>query len=185
MAIKSHGQEPHQKKALEIEELLEKNNPNQYKTISRKSNFLVYDNLKNGHRVRYFEGDMFRFRSKEGRLFQEELSEISDSTFTVLHYNNVERKLETWTFKLSDIKKIYKREVYKGIRWGLGWGSLSALLPLAYDWIYFKKPPLQNTQALILIPAIQAGNVVLKNSSKLFNGRKLTENKVLKIFRSI
>jgi hypothetical protein len=36
-----------------------------------------------------------------------------------------------------------------------------------------------------LIPAIQAGSVVIANRSKFFNGIKLNDNKQLKVFKSI
>ena len=95
------------------------------------------------------------------------------------------RHLETLVFKPSEIAKYYKRDVRKGIRWGLTWASFGALLPLAYDWIQFKIPPLQNTNALIGIPLIQIGLIVLNNRDKYFNSRKFTENRRLKIFKSI
>lgn len=179
------GQEPHQKEALQIEELLEKNNPNLYKTIQRGGNYLVLDNYRNQKRRRFYVGDLLGFKTQEGKFFQEELSEIGDSTLTVMHYNNVERKLETWVIKVSDIKKVYRREVYKGIKWGLGWGSLAAFLPLMYDWVQFGQSPAQNSEALILIPAIQVGLIVLNNRSKFFNGIKLSGNKQLKVFKSL
>jgi hypothetical protein len=179
------GQEPHQKEALQIEELLEKNNPNLYKTIKMGGNYLVLDNYRRQKRRRYYVGDMLGFKTESGQFFQEELSEIGDSTITIMHYNNVERKLETWVIKLTDIKKVYRREVYKGIKWGLGWGTLAAFAPIFYDWIQFGISPAQNTEALILIPAIQAGSVVIANRSKFFNGIKLNDNKQLKVFKSI
>ena len=179
------GQEPHEKEALQIEELLEKNNPNLYKTIQRGGNYLVLDNYRRQKRRRYYVGDMLGFKTESGQFFQEELSEIGDSTITIMHYNNVERKLETWVIKLTDIKKVYRREVYKGIQWGLGWGTLAAFAPIFYDWIQFGISPAQNTEALILIPAIQAGSVVIANRSKFFNGIKLNDNKQLKVFKSI
>lgn len=179
------GQEPHQKEALQIEELLEKNNPNLYKTIQRGGNYLVLDNYRNQKRLRYYVGDMLGFRTESGQFFQEELSEIGDSTLTVMHYNNVERKLETWVIKLADIKKVYRREVYKGIKWGLGWGTLAAFVPIFYDWVQFGRSPAENTEALIMIPAIQAGSILIANRSKFFNRINLNGNKQLKIFKSL
>lgn len=179
------GQEPHQKEALQIEELLEKNNPNLYKTIQRGGNYLVLDNYRNQKRRRYYVGDMLAFKTKSGEFFQEELSEIGDSTITIMHYNNVERKLETWVVKLAEIKKVYRREVYKGIKWGLGWGTLAAFVPIFYDWVQFGRSPAENTEALIMIPAIQAGSILIANRSKFFNDIKLNGNKQLKVFKSL
>jgi hypothetical protein len=179
------AQEPHQKQALEIEELLEKNHPEQYRSIRRKANYLVLNNYRKGNRRRYFEGQSLAFETKDGQFFQEEINEIGDSTLTVLFYNSIERKLETHVIPIKNISKVYRREVYKGIRWGLGLGSLAALLPLGYDWIYFNKLPWQNSQALVMIPVIQAGVILLNNRSKFFNGIKLNDNKQLKVFKSL
>lgn len=179
------SQEPHQKEALQLEKLLEKNNPNLYKTIQRGGNYLVLDNYRSQKRRRYYVGDKLGFKTESGQFFQEELSEIGDSTITIMHYNNIERKLETWVIKLTDIKKVYRREVYKGIKLGLGWGTLAAFAPIFYDWIQFGIPPAQNTEGLILITAIQAASVVIANRSKFFNGMNLNDNKQLKVFKSL
>jgi hypothetical protein len=179
------AQEPHQKQALQVEELLEKNNPNLYKTIKRDGNYLVLDNYRNLKRKRYYVGDVLAFKPKNGRFLQEELSEIGDSTITVMHYNNIERKLETWVVPIHDIRKVYRREVYKGIKWGIGWGSLAAFVPIFYDWVQFGRSPAQNVEALILIPAIQAGSILIANRSKFFNGMKINKNRELKVFKTI
>jgi hypothetical protein len=179
------AQEPHQKQALQVEELLEKNNPNLYKTIKRDGNYLVLDNYRNLKRKRYYVGDVLAFKTKRGIFLQEELSEIGDSTITVMHYNNIERKLETWVVPIHDIRKVYRREVYKGIKWGVGWGSLVAFVPIFYDWVQFGRSPAQNVEALILIPAIQAGSILIANRSKFFNGMKINKNRELKVFKTI
>lgn len=179
------AQEPHQKQASSVEQLLEKNYENQYKALKDKSNFLVIDHLKTGKRERIYKGDVFRFKTKDGFFIQEEIHEITDSTFSILRYDGIMRHIETLVFKPSQIEKYYKRDVRKGIRWGLSWASFGTLLPLAYDWIQFKIPPLQNTNALIGIPIIQIGLIVLNNRDKYFNSRKFTENRRLKIFKSI
>jgi len=62
---------------------------------------------------------------------------------------------------------------------------LAAFVPIFYDWIQFGRSPAQNTEALILIPAIQLGSIVLANRSKFFNGMKLNNTKQLKAFKSL
>jgi hypothetical protein len=179
------AQDPHQRKASSVEELLEKNNANQYLALKNKSNFLVIDHLKSGWRERIYTGEVFRFKTIDGIFLQEEISEITDSTFTILRYNDLTRQLETLVFKPSEIEKYYKREVRKGIRWGLTWASFGTLLPLLYDWVQFRIPPTQNTNALIGIPVIQAGLILINNRDKFFNSRKFTSNRRLKIFKTI
>ncbi|MBK9510325.1 MAG: hypothetical protein IPP61_12750 [Cytophagaceae bacterium] len=184
LSLNVFAQEPHKKKALPIEELLEKNKPNAYKTIVEKGNFLVLDNFNTGRRKRFYEGDKLRFKTKEGQIFQEDLLEITDSTFSVYQYSDLERKLYKYTFKPEEITKIYRRDKYKGLKVGLTWSSLAVLMPLAYDYIYFKKNPFQNTQGWVTIGSIQAALIVLQNHSKFFNARKLNDNHQLRILKA-
>ncbi len=178
------AQEPHQKKAKSIEEILNSNNPNAYKALQNKSNYLVIENQRNGKRTKIYEGDKFRFKTKTGLIFQENISMIADSTFEIEYYDQISRHLTTEVFKLSDIEKYYKRDVTKGIKSGISWASLGSLMPLLYDWAYFKIPPTENRGALIGIPLIQAGLTILANKDKYFNVKRFNENRKLKIFKS-
>lgn len=184
LSLNVFAQEPHKKKALPIEELLEKNKPNAYKTLVEKGNFLVLDNFNTGKRKRFYEGDKLRFKTKEGQIFQEDLLEITDSTFSVYQYSDLERKLYKYTFKPEEITKIYRRDKYKGLKVGITWSSLAVLMPLAYDYIYFKKNPFRNTQGWVTIGSIQAALIVLQNHSKFFNGKKLNDNHQLRILKA-
>lgn len=178
------AQDPHQKKAKTIEEIIETNDPNKFKSLKNKDNFLVVEKPRNGNRVRFYIGDTFRFKTKDGVLYQEEINKISDSTFTIVYFDQVSRHVTYDEFKLDQIAKYYKRPVRKGLNWGLSWASFGAFMPLLYDWVRFKIPPLENREALIGIPAIQAGLIVIGNRDKYFNGKKFNENRKLRIFKS-
>ena len=52
------AQESHQKQALELEELLEKNNPEQFRSIRRKANYLVLNNYRKGNAI-CVDGEIF------------------------------------------------------------------------------------------------------------------------------
>lgn len=179
----SFAQEPHQKKAKSVDELLEVHNPNQYQAIQKKANYLVIDRLTAHKRTRLYEGDVFRFKTNTGIVFQEEISEITDSTFSIYYYDQTDRHLKTFTYRPDEITKYYKRTHGEKFRWGLSWGTLGAFLPLAYDWIYYKVPPAQNRGALIGIPLIQAANILIMNRNRYFNGKRFNDNTQLKIFK--
>lgn len=184
LSLNVFAQEPHKKKALQIEELLEKNNPNAYKTLAEKGNFLVLDNFRTGKRKRFYEGDKLRFKTREGQIFQEDILEISDSTFSVYQYSDLERKLYKYTFSPSEIDKIYRRDKYKGLKIGLSWSSLAILTPLAYDYIYFHRNPFANAQGWAILGGIQSALILLQNRSKFFNSIQLNSNRQLKILKA-
>ncbi|MFN8430642.1 MAG: hypothetical protein U0V04_11740 [Spirosomataceae bacterium] len=184
LGLKVSAQEPHKKRALQIEELLEKNNPNAYKTLVDKGNFLVLDNFRTGKRKRFYEGDKLRFKTKEGQIFQEEILEISDSTFSVYQYSDLEKKLYKYTFNPSEIDQIFRRDKYKGLKVGLSWGSLAILTPLAYDYIYFDRNPFANAQGWAILGGIQSALILLQNRSKFFNSMHLNSHRQLKILKA-
>jgi hypothetical protein len=168
-----------------VEQLLEKKNPNQYKTLVNKRNYLVINHINSGKRIRIYEGDIFRFQTHDGILMQEPVQEITDSTFTVVWYDEGARHLQTLIFKPEEIAKYYKREVKKGINSGISWGSLGALSPLLYDWMIFRIPPHQNINSLWGVLGIQAGITLMSNRNKFFNAKKFTNNRQLRIFKTI
>jgi hypothetical protein len=179
------AQDPHNREALPVEKLLEKNNATQFRAIQDKKNFLVIDHLRTGKRQRFYKGDVFRFKTKEGLVFQDELVEISDSTFTIIKYDESVNHLEYFTFKFAEIERYYKRPVRKGIRSGLSWASFAALMPLAYDWAYFKIEPWRNPNAVKGILIVQGALTLIQNRNKFFNSRKFNDNIRLKSFKSL
>ncbi len=178
------GKEPHHRKALEIDELLKRNDPKGYKTLTAKSNYLVVANYRNGKRWRYFEGESLYFKTKKGRYFAEEISFIEDSTFTFQVYNKDIKRIEEFTFKPEDIAVVYKKK--PGKKWLPVIIQTSGILVTAnIDWINNQKTPYKNIDFLIIAPIVGIGNFLIFNHKTLFNRPRLGENMELKIIKPI
>jgi len=67
------AQDFHQRQAKSIEEIIYKQDPNRAKTLFNKGNYLVLENLRRGSRTRFYEGDIFRFRTKDNFLFENDI----------------------------------------------------------------------------------------------------------------
>lgn len=165
---------------LTIEEIMQKTMPKVLKTYSGNHPFLVVSNYRNGKRWKYFEGDIIRFKSKENAFFEEEIAYIEDSTFTIFSYNDQINRLEKLTFKIDDIKSVYKHKRVK--IWKTGLYSIAPMLPYAaLDWGLFHIPPHQNKDLLILTPIIGVGNLLISGHKNLFNRQRLKGNRDLRI----
>jgi hypothetical protein len=180
--VPNNSKDFHHRKPLSIDELLEKNDPKGYKAMTSKSNFMVVSNYSNGKRWRYFEGDVFRFRSKDGKFFEEDIAYIEDSTFTIYRYNQDIRRMEQFTFEISDISAVYKNK--KGRVWKPALISMAAIVPFALiDWVWFDNPPYQNNDFLWITPIVGLGNTLLFGHKNFFNKQKLKNNKDLRIIK--
>lgn len=164
-----------------VEELLKKNHPNQYRAMRNKEKYLVVENLRRNKRKRFFLGDTFRFRTTDDLIFQDELSRLTDSTFTITYFDLTSERIEMRTFRIDEISHIYKRPIRKGIRVPL---SLAALSPMLYDWMWLRIPPWQNTSSLYGIAAVSAANILISNSDLLFRRKKITENYRIKVYQA-
>jgi hypothetical protein len=172
----------HHRRPLTVEELLEINNAKAFKSITAKSPFMVVSNYRNGKRWRYFEGEVFRFKTKDGRYFEEELAMIEDSTFTVYRYNKQEQKMDHFTFRTKDVKAVYKNKRGGGAKVALL--SMTPILPMALlDWAVYNNPPLKNKDFLWITPIVGAGNLLIFKHKNLFNKQKMGENRTLRIIR--
>lgn len=170
----------HEREALTIDELLKRNDPNAYKALTTNNNFLVVANYRNGKRWRYFEGDIFRFKTKDGRYYEEEVSYIDDSTFTIYHYNNQINRLEVLEFEISEISAVYKDKRTNILRPGLI--SMLNIVPWALiDWAATGDHPFINKDFLIITPVVGVGNILIFGRKGFFNKIKLRGNKELKI----
>ncbi|MFN3589965.1 MAG: hypothetical protein ACK4UP_11345 [Spirosomataceae bacterium] len=175
------AQDYHLREPESVEELLKRTNPNYYRAIRNKEKYLVVENLKNMKRKRIFIGDTFRFKTTDDLFFQEEVSRITDSTFTIYYYDLTSNRLENRTFRIDEVARVYKRTVKKGLNITF---SAAALSPLLYDWAFLQIPPWQNKNTIIGIAALTAGNVVLANANKLFLSRKVSENYRIRVFEA-
>jgi hypothetical protein len=182
--VPNNSKDFHHRKPLSIDELLEKNDPKGYKAMTAKSNFMVVSNYRNGKRWRYFEGDVFRFKSKDGKSYEEDIAFIDDSTFTIYRYNNNISRMEEFTFTTSEISAIYKNK--KGRVWRPGLISMAGIVPFALiDWIWYKNPPHENKDFLWIAPIVGVGNTLIFGHKHFFNKQKLGNNKDLRIIKPL
>lgn len=179
---KNAGKEPHQRAPLTVDELLRKNDPKAYKAITTQTPFMVVANYRSGKRWRYFEGDVLRFKTRDGKYFEEDLAYIEDSTFTIYKYDEIARRMEQLTFRADEVKSVYKYK--RGGVWKTGLMSMGPFVPMALlDWGLYNNPPHQNKDFLWIAPIVGAGNILLFKHKSLFNRQKLGNNKALKIVK--
>ena len=79
-----------------------------YEALIRPSRYLALDvNHAMGgfHRYRFFVGDEFHFKAR-GEKYNEQLYDVTDSTFTILLANEVMNRDEPVTFRLDEVQKI-------------------------------------------------------------------------------
>ncbi|MFS0488869.1 hypothetical protein [Leadbetterella byssophila] len=165
-----------------VEELLEKSDPKAFKAMTSKNPFIVVSNYRNGKRWKYFEGDILRFKTKEGKYFEEEIAYIEDSTFTIYKYNSIAQRMEQYAFKPSDIKSVYKYK--RGGVWKTALLSMSPIVPMALiDWGVYNTPPWENENFLWITPIIGVGNVIIFKHKNFFNQQRMGENRTFRIIR--
>jgi len=176
------GKEPHQRIALPVDDLLRKNDPKAYKAMTSKTPFMVVANYRNGKRWRYFEGDVLRFKTRDGNYYEEDLTYIEDSTFTIYKYDRVGGRMEQLTFRADEVKTVYKYKRGGVLKTGLL--SMGPFVPMALlEWALYNTPPTQNRDFLWIAPAVGAGNILIFKRKNLFNKQKLGNNKALKIVK--
>lgn len=177
---RNEGKEPHQREAFGIDELLRKNDPKTYKAMTTKTPFIVVANYRNGKRWRYFEGDVLRFRARNGKYYEEDLAFIEDSTFTIYKYDDIARRMEQLTFRTDEVSAVYKYKRGGVLKTGLL--SMGPFVPMALlDWGLYNSNPLQNTDFLWIAPIVGAGNILIFKHKNLFNKQKIRNNKAIKI----
>ncbi len=174
------GKEPHKRTPIPIDELLLKSDPKSYKALTTKTPFMVVANYRSGKRWRYFEGDVLRFRTRDGKYFEEDLAYIEDSTFTIYRYDQPARKMEQFTFRVDEVSSVYKYKRGGVLKTGLL--SMGPFVPMALlDWALYDNNPLQNKDFLWIAPIVGAGNILIFKHKNLFNKQKIGNNKALKI----
>lgn len=180
----SKAQNPQKEIPKSVQELLQKDNPDAYRYLNNKDNFLVVANYRNGKRWKYYEGDLIRFKDKKGNYFEEKVEFISDSTFSVYHFNKNSGLLELYTFEPMDIKATYKYKRGGFMKTALL--SMTPFIPMALlDWGLNDIPPNRNTDFLWIAPVVGIGNALIFKHKNLFNKQKLKRNKELKIIKPI
>ncbi|MVM32875.1 hypothetical protein GO755_22740 [Spirosoma sp. HMF4905] len=92
---------------LTTEQLLQRKG-NSYTALLRPSRYLALDvthTLGGFHRYRYFIGDDLHFKAR-GEKYNEELYDVTDSTFSILMANEVMNRDEPVTFRFDEIKTV-------------------------------------------------------------------------------
>lgn len=175
------AQDPHLQKPKSVDELLKSENPLKYKSITEHQNYLVIENLRFLNRKKIYIGEVIGIKDKKGEFHQDEIYEISDSTFTLIHYNENSNHFEYSIFRPEDVKRYYTKKVHKGIKWR---SSLFAYAPLAYDWLAFNLKPWENQDTFIKITGLQMCLLLISNRDKFFKSRKINDNYRIRIFKS-
>lgn len=79
-----------------------------YAALIRPSRYLALDvnhTMGGFHRYRFFVGDELHFKAR-GEKYNEQLYDVTDSTFTILQANEVMNRDEPVTFRLDEVQKI-------------------------------------------------------------------------------
>lgn len=167
--------------ALSVEELLEKNRPNEFRARQNNEKYLVLQKA-NGKRRRYFIGDVIRFKTEQELIFQEAVTDVNDGYFKIIYFDETTSRPEERTIYLNEVTMLYKRQKKKGLNLGIVTGAF--FLPLVYDWIQFGIEPWKNNDSYGTMAIVGGAGILLANKNKFFNRMKIDENKwELKVFQ--
>ena len=92
---------------LTTEQLLQRKGT-AYTALLRPSRYLALDvnhALGGFHRYRFFVGDELHFKAR-GEKYNEQLYDVTDSTFSILMANEVMNRDEPVTFRLDEVEKV-------------------------------------------------------------------------------
>ncbi|WP_337041256.1 hypothetical protein [Emticicia sp. 17c] len=176
----AYTQDFHQREAKPVEELLYQKDPTRAKSMFAKDRFLVLENLRTGKRTRFYKGDVFRFKTKDDTYYEDDLYEITDSSFVITSLNEVMNRYEYVEIKIKDVTRVYK---YPKKKFHFGLANFSPFGYVLIEWAAWNVNPLQNSK-LILAAGLTAASplfTVLQNSLR---SKKLRENYRLRVFQS-
>jgi hypothetical protein len=174
------AQDFHQREALSVEELIYKQDPNRAKAMFKKGYYLVLENLRKGSRTRFYEGDMFRFRTKDDFLFENDIYAIKDSSIVIASLNEVSNRYEFVEIRLDEIKRIYK---FPKKKIHINLYTFSPMGYLLVEWAYYKIPPFSNKKLPLAI-GLSLAQPFISVIANQFRSRRITENYRLRIFQS-
>lgn len=167
--------------ALSVEQILEKNRPNEFRARQNHEKYLVLQKI-NGKRKRYFIGDIIRFKTEQDLVFQEAVTDVQEGFFKIVYFDETTSRPEERTIYLNEVTHLYKREKKKGFNLGLV--SAGFFLPLVFDWIQFGIEPWRNNDSYGTMAIVGGASMILANKNKFFNRMKVDENKwELKVFQ--
>ncbi|WP_341228360.1 hypothetical protein [uncultured Arcticibacterium sp.] len=176
----SYAQDPHMREAESVEEILKKNNPEEFEAMQNHEKYLVIEKIGSTKRKKIFLDQEIALLTMDDVPFKGNLTRLTDSTLSLTYFDNTMQRYELRMFYLKDIQLFYKRSVQKGLNYKL---SPVTLLPLALDWIYFKRKPWENINTIYYIAGIEAARILVANRKKFFNKYKFNEKRRLRVFQ--
>lgn len=180
MTVQSYAQDPHMRDAESVEEILRKNNPEEFEAMQNHEKYLVIEKIGSTKRKKIFLDQEIALLTMDDVPFKGNLTRLTDSTLSLTYFDNTMQRYELRMFYLKDIQLFYKRSIQKGLNYKL---SPVTLLPLALDWIYFKRKPWENINTIYYIAGIEAARILVANRKKFFNKYKFNEKRRLRVFQ--
>ncbi|CAH0995364.1 hypothetical protein EMA8858_01485 [Emticicia aquatica] len=175
------SQDFHQRTAKSVEEIIYQKDPNRARAIFNKGYYLVLENLRTNSRTRFYEGDVFRFKTKDDFVFENDIYAINDSSFVVTSLNEVTNRYEYVEIKLNEIERIYKRPK-KPLR--VNFTTFAPLGYLLFEWAYWGTQPLKSKKLPVAI-ILTAAQPLMGIISNQFRSKRITENYRIRIFKSL
>lgn len=174
------AQDFHQREAKSVEEIIYQKDPTRAKTLFNKGRYLVLENLRSNSRTRFYEGDLFRCKTKDDFVFENDIYAITDSSFVVTSLNEVSNRYEYVEIKLNEIERIYKRPKKKI---SINLLTFSPFGYLLFEWVAYKTPPFSNSKLPLAI-GLSLAQPLIGIIANQFRSRKITENYRLRVLQS-
>ena len=178
--IDCFSQDVHQREAQSVEELLYKKDPSKLKSMLNKDRYLVLEKVRSGKRTKFYKGDIFRFKTKDDMVYEDNLYDITDSSFVITSLNEVMNRYEYVEIKLRDVARIYKHPK-RPIRFGIA--NFSPFAYILVEWAAWDVNPITNPK-LVLAAGLTAASPLFTVLQNALRSKRLTENYRLRVFQS-
>ncbi|RYU95699.1 hypothetical protein [Emticicia agri] len=176
----SFSQDVHQREAQSVEELMYKKDPSKARSIFNKDRYLVLEKVRSGKRTKFYKGDVFRFKTRDNTVYEDNLYDITDSSFVITSLNEVMNRYEYVEIKLKDVERIYKYPK-RPIRFGIA--NFSPFAYILIEWAAWNVDPITNPK-LILAAGLTAASPLFTVLQNGLRSKKLTDNYRLRVFQS-
>ena len=174
------SQDIHQREAQSVEQLLYRKDPSKLRSLINKDRYLVLEKVRSGKRTKFYKGDIFRFKTKDNTVYEDNLYDITDSSFVITSLNEVMNRYEYVEVKISDVSRIYKRGK-RPIRFGIA--NFSPFAYILIEWAAWNVDPITNPK-LALAAGLTAASPLFTVLQNALRSKKLTENYRLRVFQS-
>lgn len=174
------SQDVHQREAQSVEELLYRKDPFKARSIFSKDKYLVLEKVRSGKRTKFYKGDIFRFKTKDDMVYEDNLYDITDSSFVITSLNEVMNRYEYVEIKIRDVARIYKHPK-RPIRFGIA--NFSPFAYILVEWAAWNVDPITNPK-LALAAGLTAASPLFTILQNSLRSKKLTGNYRLRVFQS-